>query len=143
MEEWSAVAGATADGSGYVTYEDRSVSPGLRYGYGLGVHDDSGVSIEGEAWVDIPAEARLGLAIGQNPAAGPVKVAYSLSGSQPAEVALLDLAGRRVESQQVIGSGPGPHEVTLGVDRKLEPGVCWVRLEQGSRSQSAKVCVVR
>jgi len=35
---------------------------------GLGVHDDSGVKIESEAWVDIPVEAGFGLAeVGPNP----------------------------------------------------------------------------
>src|SRR5262245_16589073 len=114
-------------------FEDRNVSPGMRYGYRLGLGPAGYEELTDEVWVSVPAlEFALASAL-PNPSAGALKVAFTLPGADAAKLEVFDLAGRRVASRDVGAMGPGPHVVEFGDSRSIGAGVFWVRLTQGAR----------
>jgi hypothetical protein len=75
-----------------------------------------------------------------NPAAaGAFALRFSLPSGEPARLALLDVAGRRVASMDVVGAGN--HVVRFGESTRLAPGVYMARLTQGARSATTRVIV--
>lgn len=81
-----------------------------------------------------------------NPATGPsgFTVSFSLPGSAPATLELLDLGGRRVLSREVGSLGGGSHVVSFQRESAALPtGVYVVRLSQGGRSATSKVVLVK
>jgi hypothetical protein len=75
-----------------------------------------------------------------NPAvAGAFALRFTLPTGEPARVALLDVAGRRVASTDVVGAGN--HIVRFGETTRLAPGVYLARLTQGARSATTRVIV--
>jgi hypothetical protein len=78
-----------------------------------------------------------------NPAGARFMVSFSLPGSGPARLELIDIAGRRIASREVGMLGPGSHAVDLG-PRPLPPGgVYMVRLTRGGEQVTRKVVVVK
>jgi hypothetical protein len=142
--EWAAIGEVAADGTGQLVYEDRGVTPGVRYGYRLGVVEDGAETYLGEAWVDVPLAAGLALSGAHpNPATAELRVAFSLPDAAPARLEAFDLAGRRVAAQEVGAMGAGSHVVNLGEGARLGCGVYVVRLTQGERSLVTRAVVVR
>ncbi len=79
-----------------------------------------------------------------NPARGALHVAFSLAGTAPATIELIDLAGRRVLERAVGGMGAGPHLLTLDREAATLPvGIYALRLTQDGRSLSTKVALLR
>jgi len=139
---WSSLATLTTDGSSLVRYLDSSVVPGQRYGYRLGVMVSGREVAAGETWVNVPVEAVFALqGVRPNPATGPLSISFSLPGSAPATLSLVDLTGRKVFEQSVGGMGAGFHVVRL--ERNLPAGLYVVRLSQGGRTLTSKATVVR
>ena len=64
------------------------------------------------------------------------------TGGQSGTLELIDLAGRRVASQDLSGLSAGRHQVTLLERRGVAPGVYVVRLARGGQVRSMKVAVV-
>jgi hypothetical protein len=138
--DWTTVSRASADGAGYITFADRDVRAGSRYGYRVLV---SG-SPFGEAWVDVPLAAEFALGgVRPNPASDDLAVTFSLPDAAPARLELLDLAGRRLRVTDVGGMGGGTHVVKLGEGRVLPAGMYLVRLTRGGRSLTARAVVIR
>ena len=151
--EWASFATMSPDASGRLSYEDRGVSPGALYEYGL--HSDVVDSTElvGEISVRVPTgiasvrppnAPRFELARAYpNPAIRSLAVSFSLDGHDPATLDLVDLTGRRWLARHVGSLGPGRH--TLMVDRlpTLPAGIYWVTLTQGPKFAALKVCIVR
>ncbi len=77
-----------------------------------------------------------------NPASGELSIQFSLVRPGPATLALIDVAGRTVASQDVGRMGPGEHAVRMGSAR-LAPGVYLVRLTQFGRSVGTRVVITR
>jgi len=80
---------------------------------------------------------------GENPFRSRVALAYRLEGSGPGQLRAYDLAGRQVRSFAVRGSG-----VLRWVGRdvsglQLPEGIYFFRLEQGPRSATCKVLLIR
>ena len=139
---WSALGATSADGAGHVRWEDTSVEPGRRYGYRLALGAGGGAPYGGEAWVDVPREARLAIAgITPNPGGPEASLVFSLGSAERATIEMVDLAGRRVFAREVGAMGPGTHALPLG--GRLAPGVYWLRLTQGERRVTARGVVVR
>lgn len=140
--DWAALAEVVPDGEDRVSYEDRAVAPGARYAYRLRV----GAAIPTPAvWVSVPARAAFALhGARPNPLeAGEPVVAFALPASERATLELFDLAGRRVRALALDAPSPGEHAVRLAGDAPLTPGVYTLRLAQGTRVATARVCVVR
>lgn len=78
-----------------------------------------------------------------NPAiGGRLVVRFALPSDEPATLALIDLAGRRVVERAVGSLGPGRHVTDLAAGRRLATGVYLVRLEQGPRARVVKCAVL-
>lgn len=129
-DPWSAIGEAEPDGTGQIFYEDRTVSPGVRYAYRLGVGGGTQEFFSPEVWVDVPRSLALALRpVRPNPVRGDFVVPFTLPGRDPASVAVVDVTGRRVASEDVGDLGAGDHELAV---RGLRPGVYMVRLTQGA-----------
>ena len=78
-----------------------------------------------------------------NPARGEFSVGYTLAGTTPARIELLDLAGRRIAARDLAGGGTGSSVVRFSEARDLPAGIYLVRLAQGGRFQTRRVVVIR
>jgi len=124
-------------------YEDRGVTPGVRYAYRLGYSDGGAEQFTSEVWVDVPVP-RLALdGIRPNPAVRVMNVSLSLPNDSPATLAVLDVAGRKLASREVGSLGVGRHTLPLDLGAGVSPGVYWLRLTQGGHSLLAKAAIVR
>jgi hypothetical protein len=140
--EWAALGTVAADGSGQIVYEDRTVTPGTRYGYRLGVSENGVESYLGEAWVEVPVAVAFALAGAEpNPAVRELQVAFSLPDAAGARLEAYDVTGRRVAQAEVGGLGAGRHVVKLGGE--LRSGVYLVRLTRGEQTLTQRAVVVR
>lgn len=140
--EFAVIGFVEADGHGHLRFEDRDVAPGMTYRYRLAVPDGAQTSHLGEVTVRVPADVSFRVAgFRPNPALGEVNVAFTLESDAPAELVVLDVAGRRVLAREVGDRGPGEH--LLRLDAALPAGVYVVRLTQGGRSVVARSAIVR
>jgi hypothetical protein len=77
-----------------------------------------------------------------NPSAGHLSVAFSLPDASPADLELVDVAGRRVFQRDVGSLGAGFH--VIPIERaNLPAGMYALRLTQHGRTLTSKVSVVR
>jgi hypothetical protein len=137
---WQSMGELWPDGSGWVTFEDRAVEPGIRYGYRVSIERGGQWAVAGEAWLDVPRAFALALeGVRPNPAVGDLTLAFSLPDGRPVSLEIFDASGRRVWTQRATGAGR--HLVGLG--NRFAPGVYVVRLAHEGRSLSAKFAVVR
>jgi hypothetical protein len=140
---WAAIGTAATDGAGRMAFEDRDVLPGGRYGYRLGVLEGASETFGGEVWVDVPTVIALALdGLRPSPAVGDVVVSFALPGGEDARLDWLDLAGRLVRTDELVGLAPGRHTVRLG-GASLAPGVYVLRLTQGKSVATARGAVMR
>jgi len=133
---WSVVGLADSRGDGLLTYTDRAVTAG-RYAYRLGF----GEQFTPETWVGVPSGYTLALeGSTQNPARGPLQIAFTLADDSPATLDVFAVNGRRVASRDVRSMGAGPHQLDLSGEG-MRPGVYWIRLTQAGRTISKKAVV--
>jgi hypothetical protein len=134
--DWSALGPADSRGDGLLTYTDRAVTAG-RYAYRLG----AGEQFTPETWVEVPNGYTLALeGSTQNPARGPLQIAFTLADDSPATLDLFAVNGRRVASRDVSSMGAGPHHLDLSGEG-MRPGVYWIRLTEAGRTISKKAVV--
>ena len=98
-----------------------------------------------ESLLDVPEKAPHALGLEgafPTPARGLLSVAFSLPGSEPATLELMDIAGRRVCSREVGALGPGRHVAVLDDVRTLAGGIYFIRLSQGGRQVVARAVVL-
>jgi hypothetical protein len=149
IERWTTESGwqtreahARADGTGFVSIDDRDIVAGLRYGYRLSWIEDGIARFGGEVFVDVPAAFALALERAwPNPALHELHVALTLPSAAPAALELIDLSGRRVLERTVARAGR--LTVTVLEGRSIEPGVYFLRLRQGGASVYRKISVIR
>ena len=78
-----------------------------------------------------------------NPAHGPgLDIRFTLPGSEPARLDLIDVSGRRLASLDVGALGPGPHSIDLAEGRTVPAGLYLVRLTRAQRALDARVVVL-
>ena len=79
----------------------------------------------------------------RNPASrSGMEVSFTLASSAPAELDLLDVGGRRVRTESVGALGPGSHTVRFSGAERIEPGIYWLRLRQGTDQKIMKAVVL-
>lgn len=89
-------------------------------------------------------EIALGLdPIRPNPSSGELIVSFTLPRSGSAVVELIDIAGRRLLSQEVGNLGAGTHRLNLADRLRVAPGFYTVRLVQGTQSLTRSAIVVQ
>jgi hypothetical protein len=141
-QDWTPLGEVYSDGSGNVTFEDRDVVPGGRYGYRLGIRQGGSESFAGEAWVEVPTGLELALeGLRPNPAVRELVVSFTLSSRHSASLEMVDVSGRRVMKRNLEGLAPGRH--TLRLDGPPPPaGIYFLRLTQAGRSVTARGAVL-
>ena len=77
-----------------------------------------------------------------NPAAGRTfNVTFSLPTAAPAQLALVDVAGRKIATHEFMTAGR--QTVNLAAGQRLAAGVYFIKLTQGSNARSTRVVVVQ
>jgi hypothetical protein len=143
-EAWSVVAPVVADASGRIFYEDDDVKAGQSYSYRLGAGQGASEVFFGDVTVRTPSGASLALGgAAPNPAHGVWSVTFSLPGTGPARLEVIDLAGRIVAAREVGRFGEGSHVLALPETGSLPTGVYFLRLTRAAMTQLAKVCAIR
>jgi hypothetical protein len=142
-DDWREIERIWTDGTGRLSFQDRQITAGTRYGYRLGVIEAGREVFLGEVWVDVPSTLDLALAIGTNPAWDDFRVTLTLPDAAPARLELFDAGGRRIATSEVGALGAGRHNVTIGEARRLAPGVYLFRLTRGARSLTARAVILR
>lgn len=89
----------------------------------------------------LPALALRGFVT--NPARPGTDVAFMLAGGASAKLELIDVAGRVLASRDVTAFGPGAHRTAFEGVRVSAPGVVFVRLNEGSRTKTARAILLR
>jgi hypothetical protein len=78
--------------------------------------------------------------VAPNPAHTDVAVEFALGGKS-AQLELVDLAGRMIETMPLAGFGAGRHVVSVPLGR-CAPGIYWVRLREGDRVDARRIAVL-
>jgi hypothetical protein len=100
--------------------------------------------VSGEARLHIPAAVQFGLRVeGAQPVRGALAVRYAVPGGAPGEIALFDIAGRRVGSWPVRPTLEGEQHIVLAESAALRPGMYVVRLQQGALRRSERLLLLR
>ena len=143
-QAWVSLGETVFDGSGHLRYEDRSVAPGTRYGYRLGIMEGGTETFAGEVWATAERPGFALEAVRPNPSQGEdLTVQFVLPAQLPARLELFDVAGRRVAAREVGSLGPGRHAVDLARGTRLAPGWYEIRLSQGAEVRRARAAVLR
>ncbi|MFN8587103.1 MAG: T9SS type A sorting domain-containing protein [Candidatus Eisenbacteria bacterium] len=105
-----------------------------------------GVRTDG-ATTNVPpsAGAEFGLTLASpNPVrGGSLVVRCALGDSRPAQLELLDVAGRVIAAQDLGVPGEGTHAVTLPIGEHARPGVYFVRLRQAGSERVKRFTLLR
>ncbi len=143
-EEWAILRSVRADADGMIVAEDRTVAPGAHVSYRLSLPQTDGNSIHfDEVALDIPEAVALALRYAANLDGGrALRVSLVLATNSNAQLEVMDVQGRRVQTQEIGALGAGAHEVDLPFSGR-SPGLYFVRLHQGRETRSAKVMVIR
>ena len=141
---WTALALVLPDGLGYVSFEDRTVRPGRRYAYRLGILVGGVERFSAEAWGAAPDPGGLAIrAVAPNPAHHEVLVTVGLEQDGPARLELLDISGRRVVTRDLVGVLTASVTLALDAASSMRSGVYLLRLSQGNSVSTARLCVIR
>jgi hypothetical protein len=137
-------ASLSPDGSGRITYEDRTPEP-ARYFYRLTYLDDGIRRETPEVLVDVPSAHVLSLAgFRPNPSSSAsLSVAFTLPKQAPGSITLFDVAGRQVAREGLNSLGPGRHVLRIVPHNRMPAGVYWLRLTHGERVLTARGVVAR
>jgi hypothetical protein len=140
-EAWRVIGTVTADGAGYVRFDDEATVAGTRYGYRLVLPTDTGTKTWSDvAWVDVPPSGDL-VRIPNPVTSGALTVSMSAPSGRAVAVELFDPLGRRVAARLVTGGG-GLQRVELARSDDLAPGVYLVRVGL-DRPVVTRVAVIR
>lgn len=142
-ESWRELARLLPDGSGRIEYHDADVLAGVRYGYRLVAGTPPATSVLGEAWVETPRRALLAFAGAQpNPAAGPLRLAFTLPSDGAVRLELFDVRGARVRLAELGTRVAGAH-LWEWRGAELPAGLYLARLTFGAERRVARIAVAR
>ena len=141
---WTAMGELVPDGQQRVTFEDRAIAEGARYGYRLGIHEGERETYAGEVWLDIPRAARLSLAGAYpNPSGRTLAIRYSLEDASPATLELFDTSGRSMLRREVGSEGAGAHVFRVAGAGLWPAGLYVARLSQHRQALTSRVAIIR
>ena len=143
FDDWVTIGSAVVRNDGSVRFEDLTPQPGARYAYRLRWSNANTVRISEPVWVDVPPLRFALFATSPNPSRGPITLGFSLPDAAPAQLELLDIAGRRLWHRQIGQLGAGDHEISIGEVANLRAGIYLIRLAHDGQSRVARICVVR
>jgi hypothetical protein len=140
---WTALGEAIVDGTGAVRFVDEAALAGQTYSYRLALGVPTAPTYSAIAEIRVPFGPSLALEGARpNPAQRELWVSFSLPGSAPATLSLVDIAGRVVRSREIGGLGAGSHVVNLGDGPALPAGVYVVVMRSGERVLTRRVSVL-
>jgi len=142
-QDWVRVADVLSDGTGMITFEDRDITPGVRYGYRLRYIDQGVQTYAGEVWVDVPGSLALSIeGVRPNPAVNAAAVWFTLPSGDPATLELIDVAGRQVFSRTLTGLSAGRQMLRLE-GAVPTSGVYFLRLTQNGRAVNGRAAFLK
>jgi hypothetical protein len=129
-------------------YVDRSVQPGTRYDYVLVAHETNGSTVSSQRMSVVVPAAELALRPNvPNPFVSATMVGFTLPQSGHVDLAVYDVAGRRVATLFTGVKGAGDHSVPwngVGDDgRRVSAGIYFCRIQAGNTSATRKLVVMR
>lgn len=149
---WAARQAVVSDSNDQIVYEDRDIQPGTTYSYRVHALDGDKMKDFGQVTVTVPTAGTPPpgnppppppgdpptvppgvMHVSPNPASTSFVISFTLTGSGPVRLDLLDVTGRHVASRDLGSMGAGGHTVQLNEAAHLQPGVYIVRLSQGGR----------
>lgn len=143
--EWQPLPGVAPDDSLHLVVDDRAAPDGAHIEYRLGFRSgDTEVFLEPVA-VDVPL-APVVLTLHSAWARGAqhaIQVSFALPRGPAPLLDLIDVTGRRVESQRFEGLEPGEQTLRFQLSSSLASGVYFLRLVQGHQARVAKVVYIR
>jgi hypothetical protein len=142
---WSTIASVQVGADGAATYLDTAVLAGHTYRYRLTAFLGGLAQHSAEMRITVTAKVELALAgVRPNPTRGrDLVVDLALPSAAPAKLALYDIAGREVAASDVGRFGAGRHLLRMTLEENPRPGVYFLRLTQGSRTLTSRVCLLR
>jgi hypothetical protein len=141
--DWIALSRISPDGTGRWVYVDDNVLPGHRYDYRLGVLEGGVEQFYGETRVDVPSAYTFALeGVRPNPVSANGSVWFVLPNNEPAQLDVIDVSGRRLESREIGSLGAGAHAVPLFESRThMRAGVYFIRLTQAGQMRTRRIAV--
>lgn len=148
--DWSLAAGLGGDGSHFLCEHNNLVGAYLGVPTGCWFTTrtgDTAFTLRNTATSVEDAASRADFAVTgvlPNPSRGDrLDVTFTLPSAAPAELALFDVAGRRITSAEVGRLGAGLHVVDLARRAPIRCGIYFIRLTRGGRQVTTRVTVVR
>jgi hypothetical protein len=140
---WELLATISADGSGFVSFDDRAVTPGAEYGYRLVFTDGDEEHQTPEIRVAVPGFATRIERITPNPTrASEMRAELQLTGSGASVLDVLDVSGRRWAGERFAAGTAGRRTWRMPTGTSLPAGLYLVRLRDGRTTQTARVVIL-
>jgi hypothetical protein len=152
---WGAQQAVLSGADHQIVYEDRNITPGTTYSYRVRAMDGDKMRDFGQVTVTVPTSGDPPppgnpppgnpppgdpptvppgvMRVRPNPASTTFVISFTLTGSGPVRLDLLDVTGRHITSRNLGSMGAGGHTAQLNEAAHLQPGVYIVRLSQGGR----------
>lgn len=141
-QPWGAV-NTIAPRARAVSFTDRDVTAGRRYGYRLAWEERGAETFSGEVPVSVPSTPAFALLGARpDPSRGAPVVDLALPDAAPATLELIDVAGRCIARHPVGHLGAGRHSVDL-TGTPLAPGVYTIRLERRGETLARRAVVLK
>jgi hypothetical protein len=137
--DWHPLTVLYPDGLGYISLDDKDVTPGVRYGYAIGVQRGTTIGVDGEVWVTVEAPiSKLAIQnVGPNPATTSWSIGFDSPATSEASIEAIDLSGRVVRTVRLGALTSGRQSFSLPA-QGLPPGVYWIRVREGGSSTLSK-----
>ncbi len=142
--DWAPLTVLLRDGTGFVTLQDASVTPGTRYGYAIGTQNNGHIGLDGEVWLTVqPHVAALSRpTISPNPAPDGWNVSFAAPATENAKLEILDVSGRLLSSRDLGALQIGQNSTFVSAG-SLSPGIYWVRVRQENHATMARAVKTR
>ena len=139
--KWSELARLVPGSLGRVTYEDTDVRPGEALAHRIHFQSGERQVWTVPVWVEVP-RAELAIRVLLAATRDRLSLEVTLASDEPAQLELLDVKGRRLQSHDVSRLGTSPMRLELGLG-DLASGIAWLRLRQGNHMRTLRLSIMR